>query len=74
MSSNKELALEAFESVRKDRIRNLAATYLDAFRGAEGDANAPALRQLAAERFKAGMAVLDAACAAAVALAGEVVT
>lgn len=66
-----QTAIDALNGVHKDRLAKAAGVFADTFFAAEGQANAAAQRQTAAERFQLALRVIAEAHQAALALVGK---
>jgi len=66
--TDKQIALEAYDSAQKDRLFKAAGAYLDVFLTAEGNPNAAAQRQTAADRFSTALRIYGEARQGALAL------
>ncbi len=69
--NDKQLAIDACNGAYRDRLTKAAAVFADSFAAAEGQANAAAQRQSAADRFLIALRVNGEAHQAALALVNQ---
>ena len=69
--TDKQTAIDACNSVQRDRLTKTVNAFVDSFATAEGQANAAALRQSAADRFLIGLRVNGEAHQAALTLVDQ---